>query len=134
MTIGKGLILLLSNINRANVIRNLLKWNHHLKGTSIQVQLNKQVGLEQKKNFHCFEIIFSSTEYLAHQGLPLRGHDDQRGNFYWLIKLRANNCKDLQVWMERKRAYLSHEIKDEILRIMSHQILRSILKDISLSL
>lgn len=36
--------------------------------------------------------------------------------------------------MERRRAYLSHEIQDEILRIMSHQILRSILKDVSSSL
>ena len=112
---------------------SVLKWNHHLKGTSIQVQLNKQVGLEQQKNLHCLEVIFSSIEYLARQGLPLRGHEDQRGNFYQLIKLRANDYKDLQVWMERKRAYLSHEIQDEILR-MSHQILRSILKDISSSL
>ena len=52
-----------------------------LKGTSIQVQLNKQVGLEQKKNLHCLEIIFSSIEYLARQGLLLRGHEAQRGIF-----------------------------------------------------
>ena len=112
---------------------SVLKWNHHLKGTSIQVQLNKQVSLEQKKNLHCLEIIFSSIEYLARQGLPLRGHEDERGNFTQLLKLRANDCKDLQVWMERKRAYLSHEIQNEILK-MSHLIIWSILKDVSSSL
>ena len=111
-----------------------MKWNYHLKGTSIQVQL-KQVSLEQKKNLHCLEIVFS-IEYLARQGLPLHGHghEDERGNFTQLVKLRANDCKDLQVWMERKRAYFSHEIQSEILKIMSHQILRSILKDVSSSL
>lgn len=72
-------------------------------------------------------------EYIACQGLPLRGHDDKRGNFFQLVKLRANDCKDLQAWMECRRAYMSHEIQDEILR-MSHQILRSILKDVSSSL
>ena len=56
------------------------------------------------------------------------------GGIFQLVKLRANDCKDLQVWMERRRAYMSHEIQDEILRIMSHQILRSILKDVSSSL
>ena len=67
LTTGKGLLQHLSNIDRANVRESVLKWNHHLKGTSIQTQLNKQVGLEQKKNAHCLEIIFSSIEYLARQ-------------------------------------------------------------------
>ena len=113
---------------------SVLKWNHHLKGTSIKVQLDNQVIVEQKKNLHCLEIIFTSIEYLARQGLSLRGHGNQSGNFYQLIKLRANDCNDLKLWMERKRAYLSHEIQDEILKIMSHQILRLILKDVSSSL
>ena len=111
-----------------------MKWNQHLKGTSIRVQLDQQVSLEQKKNLNCLEIIFSSIEYLARQCLPLRGHEERRGNFYQLVKLRANDCVDLKMWMERKRAYLSYEIQNEILRIMSHQILRSILKDVSSSL
>ena len=113
---------------------SVLKWNHHLKGTGIDVQLDCQLSLEQKKNLHCLEIIFSSIEYLARQCLPLRGHEEQRGNLYQLIKLRANDCNDLHVWMQRKRSFLSHEIQNEMLKILSHQILRSIIKDISSSL
>lgn len=37
---------------------------------------------------HCLEIIFSSVEYLARQGLPLRGHEDQRGNFINLLNYK----------------------------------------------
>ena len=92
---------------------SVLKWNHHLKGNGIQAQLDKQAGVEQKNNLHCLEIIFSSIEYLARQGLPLRGHDEHEGNFFQLIKLRANDNLALQQWMERKRAYLSHEIQNE---------------------
>ena len=66
--------------------------------------------------------------------MPLRGHDEHEGNFFQLIKLRANDNLALQQWMERKRAYLSHEIQNEILKIMSHQILQEILKDVSTSL
>ena len=113
---------------------SVLKWSHYLKGVTIQAQLDEQSSVEQQNNLHCLEIIFSSIEYLARQGLPLRGHDEHQGNFYQLIRLRANDCRGLQLWMERKKAYLSHEIQDEILRIMSHQILRSILKDVSSSL
>ena len=66
--------------------------------------------------------------------MPLRGHDEHEGNFFQLIKLRANDNLALQQWMQRKRAYLSHKIQNEILKIMSHQILRAILKDVSTSL
>ena len=113
---------------------SVMKWTHHLKGVSIKSQLDRQKSIEQRKNLQCLKIIFTSIEYLARQGLPFRGHDDHRGNFYQLIKLRASDSLDLEHWMERKKAYLSHEIQDEILRIMSHQVLRSILKDISASL
>ena len=113
---------------------SVMKWNHYVKGGSIQAQLDEQASLEQKNNLHCLKIIFSSIGYLARQGLPLRGHDEYQGNFYQLMKLGANDSIALQQWMECKRAYLSHEIQDEILRVMSHQILRTVLIDVSTSL
>ena len=45
----------------------------------------------------------------------------KRGNLYQRIQLWANDCSDLHAWMN----YLSHEIQNEILKI----ILRSIVKD-----
>ena len=116
-----------SNCHRESV----MKW---AQGLSIQAQLDQQASKDQQTNLQCLSVIFSSIEYLSRQGLALRGHDEHHGNLYQLIKLRANDWPTLERWMERKRAYLSHEIQNEILRILSHQILRSILKDVTASL
>ena len=43
------------------------------------------------------------------------------------MQLRANDFNDL---VAAKKAYTSHEIQDEMLKIMSHQIYRSILKHV----
>ena len=47
------------------------------------------------------------------------------------MKLRSDDCEDLKMWLKRKRAYTTHEIQNEILRLMAHQIVRSIIKDAS---
>ena len=89
------------------------------------------MNVEQAKNRNCLKKIFTSLQYLARQGLSFRGHIEENGNFYQLIKLCSDDCDDLRLWLQQKRAFMSHEVQNEVLQIMAHQILRSIIKDTS---
>ena len=111
-----------------------LKWEHHTRGISVDLQLQRQLAAEQVQARNCLHKIFTSVEYLARQALPLRGHQEERGNLYQLLQLRASDSSELRKWLKQKRSYTSHEIQNEILRIMAHQIQRSILNDVCTSL
>ena len=111
-----------------------MKWEHHCRGISINNQLQRQVAVEQREARNCLRRIFTSIEYLARQALPLRGHQEERENFYQLISLWGAHSDELKRWLQQKRSYTSHEVQNEILKIMAHQIQRSILKDISTSM
>ena len=111
----------------------VLKWHHHIRETNVSSQLDKQVTRDQTNNRHCLEMLFTSIIYLARQALSFRGHIEERGNFYQLMALRSNESESLKSWIGRRRAYMSHEIQNEILQILGHQILRSVIRDVSSS-
>ena len=78
-------------------------------------------------------MLFTSVEYLARQALPFRGHSEEQGNFYQLVALRGNESDNLKTRMRPTRSYMSHDIQNEMLQIMAHQILRAIIKNVSSS-
>ena len=49
------------------------------------------------------------------------------------MALRGDESDDLKTWMRRTRSYMSHDIQNEMLQIMAHQILRAIIKNMSSS-
>lgn len=108
----------------------ILKWEHRKRGIGIDLQLQRRLAAEQVEARTCLHKIFTSIEYLARQALPLRGHQEEMGNFYQLMKLRGADSDGLKKWLQQRRSYTSHEVQNEILRIMALQIQRSILKDI----
>ena len=112
----------------------ILKWEHRERGIGIDLQLQRRLAAEQVEARTCLRKIFTSIEYLARQALPLRGHQEERGNFYQLMKLRGADSDGLKKWLQQRRSYTSHEVQNEILRIMALQIQISILKDICTSM
>ena len=112
----------------------VLNWEHHVRGVGINLQLQRRLAAEQVEARSCLRKFFTSIEYLARQALPLRGHQEERGNFQQLMKLREADSDVLKRWLQQRRSYTSHEIQNEMLRIMAHQIQRSILKDICTSM
>ena len=78
-------------------------------------------------------MVISSVCFLARQGLPLRGDGplEQDSNFNQLLKLRGEDCPLIKIILEKKQLkYTSHEVQNELLDIMSTQILRDIAKEI----
>ena len=76
---------------------------------------------------HMLFIITRSIKYLARQGLALRGHSSDGGNFIQLLKMQSETDPAIQTSMviERAEKYTSGEIQNEILQLMTHNILRN---------
>ena len=81
--------------------------------------------------------LLSTVQFLARQGSSLRGHLEDvnhlEGNLYRLLLLRTEDCPELKSWIYKKQ-YTSPEIINEIITIMGHKILDSLLVRIKRSL
>ena len=93
--------------------------------------MNEKERHNMELNCRCLITILESLQYLARQGLTLRRNDDETSNFYQLLKLRVKFFPKLEEWLGKKRVkYVTHDIQNEILKIMSNSVLREILDDV----
>ena len=83
-------------------------------------------------NRRCFMAILDSIQYLARQGIPLRGHSsDEDSNFFQLLIMKSKEFSESKAWLEKKQGkFVTHDVQNEILTIMSNSVLRSLLKKI----
>ena len=73
--------------------------------------------------------IISCLRYLARQGLPFRGHgDDKDANYKQLIRFRAEDDPAFARWLKEKNlSYTLPEIQNQMLKDMSLSILRDVI-------
>lgn len=77
--------------------------------------------------------IFSTINLLGQQGLPFRGREnDENSNFLKFLHTRAEDVADLKRWLssDEKRKWLSHDIQNEILGLLSCQVLQKLINEI----
>lgn len=67
---------------------------------------------------------------LGRQGLAVRGHDSDDGNFVQFLKLRCEDDDELKAWMQQKQRYMSPDIQNEYLQLLAHDVLRRVTTDI----
>ena len=108
----------------------VMKWAHYTKSQSIAAQLAQQFRDDQTKAQTCLLKIISSLQYIAHQGLPSRGHDDAEGNFLQLLNLRSKDCSYLKEWILQRQNWTSHDTQNELFEIMAHTVLRKITENV----
>lgn len=91
----------------------------------ISTQLSSTWAKQQEVARHCLGKIVSSVRHVARQGQALRGHNDESGNLYQLLKLRAEEDDPaLLKWLtERNTFYTSPKSQNEILSIMANTII-----------
>ena len=94
--------------------------------------LSSHHSQQKKDNRECLLKILSNLKFLARQGLALRGVDDDKdSNFMQLMKLRARDDPRLGEWLEKKtNKYVSHDIQNELLKIMALSVLRDISRSV----
>ena len=88
-----------------------------------------------KKRNQYLKVILEALHYLEWQGIALRGNEDGNDNFTQLMLLRG---KDHPYIVERmtstnpgSKRYTHHDFQDELLNIMSKQVLRKKLYDVN---
>jgi len=59
----------------------------------VSAQLSQQAAEEQAAARQALRLIISSVLYLGRQGLALRGHENDEGNFAQLLKLRSSDVQ-----------------------------------------
>jgi hypothetical protein len=105
----------------------VVKWSSYTKGVNVASQLSHHYSENQKKAQAMLLKILSTVRYLARQGLALRGHISESGNFQALLGLRSEDDLSLKEWMLQKQSFTSHAVQNEYLELMSHHVSRGLL-------
>lgn len=98
---------------------------------SVETQLSTAKDQQQREGRSCLVKIVKSLCFLARQGLALRGHSDDEGNFKQLLQLRADDDDVLKRWFSKAtNNYTSCDIQNEILNLMANSIVRGIVSTV----
>ena len=91
----------------------------------ITARLNNQLASDQALARKALGTIISSVIYLARQGIALRGHETDDGNFVQLLRLRQGDNSALEKWMNsgRCKTYTSWAVQNELLELAARQLL-----------
>ena len=77
-----------------------------------------------ESNRICFIKVVECLQYLARQGLAMKGDTDGKSNFIQLLKLRGKDRPLLLKWLERKEdRYTSHDIQNEVIAITANHVI-----------
>lgn len=83
---------------------------------------------------HTWVKLLECVQYLARQGLPLRGHHEDSASFegyhYQLFLLQAKSCPQLGSWL-KQQMYISPETVNELITICGQKILQQLLQGIT---
>ena len=98
--------------------------------------LSSQHAKEKADNRQLLYKILTNVRYLARQGLPLRGDGTENdSNYSQLLRLRGIDDPRVFDWIKRKSSkYTSADIQNEMLMVMSHNILREVAQNLQITL
>ena len=105
-----------------------MKWQQ-LQQPSISNKLNSQLQSVQASRRCALLKQLKAIKYLLRQGIAVRGHTEIEGNLYQLLLMLANDSVDMKKWIHEGK-YMSHEIINEQMCIMSNNLLWLILTKI----
>jgi len=76
---------------------------HHMQTQSrtIMTQLDTHQAQQQRTTAKCLKVVISSVQYLAREGIALRGHENEGGHLNMLLQLRANDVPEFKSWLKR---------------------------------
>lgn len=100
-----------------------------LKQPDVASQLSSQHKKDQAIKRNMLLITLSSLKFLLRQGLAIRGHEKIEGNLMQLLLLQVQQCSHLVQYINNKQ-YLSNEIVNEMIALMSNVVVRQIISKI----
>lgn len=102
------------------------------KQPDIVSKINSQKEKDQEINRKALMVLLSSIRYLARQGIPLRGHSEKDGNLHQLLRLRGTELPRIKEWLA-VGYYTSHDISNEIIKLMGNYILRKLIDEVKVA-
>ena len=81
--------------------------------------LNENERKNRERNRHSLSIVLEAIRLLAHQEIPICGNNEDESNLLEILKFSAQLCSALE---KRTKMFISHEIQNEILELISHHI------------
>jgi len=72
----------------------VLQLSQH-KSAPVCAQLSQQLAQDQQECRRAFVAVLSTMRYLARQGIALRGHSSDAGNYQQLLSLRSEDVPEL---------------------------------------
>lgn len=109
----------------------LTKISYVRAGQNVACGLSKAKSEEMVLARSSLHRIVTSLTFLARQGLAIRGKTDDSSNFGQLLKLRSFDVSALQTWLARtKYRWISHDVQNEILTMLSDDVMRRVIIDI----
>ena len=90
--------------------------------------LSKAHAQEKSENRQVLLAILSNLRFLARQACAIRGDGgESNSNFMQLFKLRGEDNPKVYEWMlKRTDKYTSHDMQNDMLKVMAHKVLRAI--------
>ena len=82
--------------------------------------LNENERKNRERNRHSLSIVLEAIRLLAHQEIPICGNNVDESNLLEILKFSAQLCSALE---KRTKMFISHEIQNEILELISHHII-----------
>jgi hypothetical protein len=107
---GKFMDHMKSEMHREAVLKNSL-----VRGIPITAQLSNSITQQQSAAKVALKAMFTSMKYLAKQGLSIRGHAHDDGNFMELLALRAEDIPQLKVWLSKSKTMSGWKMQNEML-------------------
>ena len=83
--------------------------------------MSSKTCMDQEKRRKFLLKQLGSLQYLACQGLTIRGHHDGDGNLSQLLKCRADDITGIQQWIDSGN-YQSHDIVNEMIQLLKQPL------------
>ena len=106
----------------------LLSHQTSLKG-SVASLLSASLRKAQAEERTMLMKLLSSLKLLLRQGSAIRGHKEEEGNLYEVLKCRGEDVPGLEAGL-KKGDYTSHDIVNELVELMYMQLFRKLFAEV----
>ena len=92
------------------------------------IELSIEGIIKQRYNERQYlKVLMECLQFLARQGIALRGNEDGNDNFTQLLLLRGKDYPEIIQRLQSKdskKSYAHHDFQNELLQIMANKVLR----------
>lgn len=106
---------------------------HKSTSTPVNSQVLQQKARSQLRARTALKTMITSLLFLGKQGLALRGHNKDDGNYLRLLTLRSVDVQELHEWLQRSKPLTASDVQNEIIGLLARHVLQALLEKVKLA-